>query len=372
MVILEGMPITLQMKTVGCGLSPELRATWMDLWCRLPCALPFHHADWFEAYFRTQPSRGTYVLTCERDGRPIGLIPIRQRTPWTAQVIAPLMDMQPLLILPGADDDLWMGLAEWLHSSQFAMLNLGRFDDAQAKQLAKQAQEHGLTPILRVVGPSLRTPLTTTWENYLAALPRTARYKVRRAERQIWEDFPDAEVRIHTDPAHSAPVIDTLIDLSCLRFATEKKRSYLADPRMASFYHQAISWIIAQENGALFTLHVMKRTIAVVTAVHQSGSDLAFYYLVGRDPCALPNTYCPGIALACHVIRWAITRKAQSLSLGLGVRRYKYDLGGVETPQYEVSIARSPILGKLLGKVDPVLHVAKDTARKYLPFFPGR
>lgn len=347
---------TLRVQPIHQTIPPELQAGWLDM-LGSPDALPFIRPEWFAALCNAHLRRRWFVLTLEQQERLAALLPIEQRTPWTAEIAAPMSPATgPLLLAADAEEAFWQALAAWLRRGPIAMLGLGRYDTARMQHLTALAGAHGLTPIIHTVGPVVWVSLPRTWEEYLQRLSGSHRYKVRHAESEIQRDFPAAEYAISTDLAECLPAIDDVIRLNCLRFAGEKARSYLADPQMADFYRQAMRWIIAQGYGAMCTLRIRQQTVAVVGAIHLPGHANAYYHMVGRDPQAIPNNYSPGFALACHVIRWAMARGAQALCLGQGSLPYKYHLGGVDTVLHEVQIARSPLAGAILGKVDPALR----------------
>jgi len=341
------------------NLPDEVRFAWEAL---LPGSMTpvFLHPDWLAMAIDTHAVERGFVLIF-RDGDGVrGLLPLQYRTRWTAEITAPMApDILPLIVTPGAEEALWPALAAWLRRSSFLMVRLGRLPPERFTHLLELTLAQGLTPIVRQAALALWAPLPDSWEAYLKGLPKSSRYKVRHAEEKILADFPDADIRLNTDPVTCTGEVETLIRLNLLRWQHQKHRSFLENPRMTALLRRFTAWAVTQGFGCVATLRISGQTVAAATGIHVPGQPAAYYHVVGRHPTALPNQYSPGLLLVGRIIRWAIERGAERVSLGQGSMPYKLVLGGVEHPQWELTIATSKMAAAVMCMVDPAIRFTR-------------
>lgn len=341
------------------ALPEAARNAWKRLLPDLATPI-FLHPEWMAMAIHTHAVDRGFVLIFREGEEPRAVLPFQYRTHWTAEICAPMgPDVMPFIIAPGQERSLWPALADWLRSSPFAIIRLGRYLSDRFEYLLDLTREEGLTPITRPAMPVLWVDLPDSWETYLQVLPKPSRYKIRHAEAKIMTDYPDAKIRLHTDCTACEQEVDALIRLSLLRWEHEKRRSVLENPHMAALLRGFTIWAVNQGYGCIASLEVGGQTVAVATGIHIPGQPAAYYHTVGRHPKALPPQYSPGISLAGRIIRWAIDRGATRLSLGQGYMPYKQVLGGEEYPQWELAIARSKLAAAIMGKVDPAIHFTR-------------
>lgn len=340
-------------------LSPHARAAWRELLAAQPSAPVFLHPEWFDEACHVGAVRPWQVVVIRRQRRPIAVIPLRKRTPWTAEVVTMLSpDCPPLLIDPSAEAAVWTGFAAWLRSSAgIGVVSLGRHRDTpQVRRLQQMATDHGFPFFRRPAGAAMWAPLPTGWDAYLASLSRSMRTKMRTAEQRLQRDVPDAVVEVLSSPSACLAAVDDLIRLSCHQWENRVEGSLLQHQRVAEFYRRIVHWEVTRGWAVMPVLRVNARTVVVATLFHIPGQEAAYYHLIGRDPDVLPSRYSPGIVLLGTLIRAAIARGARRLNLGQGAHPYKITLGGTPSPQWECFVARSAIDAAVLPTLDPALQ----------------
>ncbi len=348
------------------GFLPDaVRHDWDALLAGYAVVTPFHLADWYEIAWRSRMIALRDVILFRHAGRPVGLLAIQRRTRWTVEAPSALSaEAPPFLWTPGEEAAVLDGLAAWLRAdTRIGMVSLGRFRREQIERMAALIVERGLIAQVRPVCGTVWAELPATWEDYLAGLTKSARSNVRRAESLIRQDFPDAQLEMCNDVADAVNAVEELIRLNCLRWRGEE-HTYMEDPRTAAFYRRIIRLLVMQGRAAVGLLRVGGKAVAAASVLHLPGQPVACLHVVGRDLHALPKRYSPGILLASQTIRWAIERGATAFSLGQWVMPYKLVLGGVEYPQYELAVARSPLAAAVLQGVDPALMLAKGCLQR--------
>ncbi|RMF34873.1 MAG: GNAT family N-acetyltransferase [Chloroflexi bacterium] len=194
------------------------------------------------------------------------------------------------------------------------------------------ARRRGLTVEIELedVCPVLSLP--TTWEAYLAALPRKQRHELRRKLRRAAElDW------YQVGPEHDLGAeVDRFIAL--MRKSHPDKAEFILDRRHQAFFH-AIAQATHQAGWLqLAFLTDLERPVATYFNFLYDGQVLV--YNSGFDPAY--GRLSPGIVLMAHLIRDAIEQGYRTVDFLRGNEGYKYDLGGVDTTVHRLLIHRPP------------------------------
>ncbi|OPZ80026.1 MAG: hypothetical protein BWY76_03466 [bacterium ADurb.Bin429] len=134
----------------------------------------------------------------------------------------------------------------------------------------------------------------------------------------------------------------------------------MCPPRSAAFYTAVLPWAVAHDYGALLTLSLDGRTLAVGSMLHIPGLPRAYYHFTARDDTIkrLPDAISsPGLILTGQVIQWAIARGARALCMGRGAAEYKRQFGARELPLWRPVLARSPLADALLPPLGAGLRI---------------
>lgn len=340
-------------------LPPTVYAAWQQLIEVIPETPVFSYPDWVAGACLEGAMCPWQVVIVRHGTRLVGLLPLRRRTPWSAEVITLLSPgFPPLLVDPTEEAAAWTGFSAWLHSrTGIGLLSLGRHNDPQRiAGLARGAVEHRLPFQARKANVSVWAELPESWEAFLAGLAHSVRDNVRNAEPRLCRQVPNVSIELITDADAGARAADTLIRLSSHQWQNRGKKSTLHDPPVAAFYRRMLVWGITQGCALLAALRVEDRTVAVATLFHLPGQEAAYYHAVGRDLEALPAKFSPGIILLARLIRVAIARGARRLNMGQGVLPYKLWIGGQSYQQWECFVARSAWDALVQPRLDPAIH----------------
>ena len=368
--------ITWELEPAGCSLLAQVGDDW-DALERIDAQAPvFNAREWFALAARDHLLKRWYALTVRRHDRPIALLPLRKRTPWSWETLSWFGQDDPqILIDPLEEEAAWQGVAHWLgHYPGAGYLTLGACGDAARIQaFARACAGAGLLPIINDrVPPSVLCPLPHSWDELLHSLEAAKRAEIRRAERLFARDFPDAEVEILQDPAACQPALDDLVELYRTRWGGRGGGCLFDFAPNIAYYHRVMAWALAQRYAVVGALRVQGRRIIVQTVLHIPGQSTVYMHMNGRDVTALPNRYSPGIVVFCHLLRWAIDRGATTANLGPGALPYKLIFNGAVHPRAIIGAARGARHAATLPALDRLVHIAHRAPVHAANYLRGR
>jgi CelD/BcsL family acetyltransferase involved in cellulose biosynthesis len=338
----------------------QCRSIW-DRLCDVNPELPvFAHPQWFALACEARAASPCRIVTITGDERPLGLFPLQRTTPWTIRHTDPMtLGATPPVVDPPHAEAAWRGLFSWFRASRFALLHLGdATDPALIEMLTAIASDLKLVVAAQATTPIIVLPLPASYEAYLGGLRKSARGNLRRAERQLHEDYPDSHLELLTSPAHAERAIDTLMEFYRRRWGNQVGGSVFHDPRQCRFFQQAMMWVLQRGWGVVARLSISSHPVALATLLHIPGQSTAYYHYAVRDLDALPQRYSPGLVVLDHLIRRAIERGAAALQMGAGNAYYKTLVGGEEVPRSTITVARSAFTAAVLPHFNRLLHLA--------------
>ena len=343
----------LSMAGVRCAAIPwdgsaddAVRTAWEQLLSRLPAAPIYLYPEWTELERTAGAVKPWRVLVVSRQDVPLALIPLRMRAPGVAAIIDDFCpDTPPLLIDPDAEEMAWAALGDWLREqSAVRMLILGRYTDG--RRLARSQQilcGCGVVPRLDQVMPNVTITLPNSWDEYLTGLGSRTRAELRRLERQMRRDYPDATLEMITDPRSGEEALTELIALHRRRWRGELCGSIFDKPSQAHYYRQVVHWALQRQMAMIGVLRIDGRLVAASTVFHVPGQrELDCHFLACDREAVASRRFSPGIVLFTHIARWAIDHQINHMGMGFGDSAYKQLLGGIVHERWEYSIARAP------------------------------
>lgn len=341
-----------------------LDSTLHEHWSRLATTHPvFHQPAWCLAARDAGVITPWRLLVIRQQDELLGLLPLARRSPWSGEIVAPLAhSFPPRVFAPGYERACWQGVAAWFRAaSGLGMLSLGLTSSREQVDAFTQACDSlGLTPRCTPAESAIVLALPASWDAYLAGLDKHTRKVIRRVESLLAEEYPTVTATVVEDAGESAAIMTALARLYRLRWrdTTAGTVNTFDDPRHVRFYQAVMADALRHRRLGVGVTHLDDRMIVVMTIFHTPGQQTAYGHFIARDVSALPNRYSPGIFLLLHQIRWLIGRGASVLHLGVGNTGYKTILGGVEQPQWALSVARSPYHAALLSHIERGIHLA--------------
>jgi CelD/BcsL family acetyltransferase involved in cellulose biosynthesis len=321
----------------------ELKNEWDNLIDPLRAESIFLIREWQRLWWKHLGQGTLIVLTCRDDASQLlGIAPWFIDTDDKLRTIrtigcSDVADYLDVLIKPGAEDLVWAGLIAFLLSDaspQWDRIDLCNLPlksrtlaalPAIARHLELQSQvdiqDH--CPIIE---------LPQSFDECLASLSRTRRQSLRHKRRMM----ADAGAKWHKIGADGD--IDPALGLFCRLMAASHpdKAAFLKRPGMESFFLEMGRRML---EGRLMELCFLTIEGAPIAAVWQFAyGDSVMFYNSGWSPQFAHLS--PGIVLLSHCIEDAIQRGFRRYDFLRGTEGYKYRLGGVNVPVYNLIVRR--------------------------------
>lgn len=202
-----------------------------------------------------------------------------------------------------------------------------------AEWLAEAADRAGLEFRIDQNEVSAILPLPTTFEEYLAGLPRKDRHELRRKMRRLERDAPDAIFTIAT-PETLEGDLKTFIDL---HRASEGTKGRFMGPERERFFGKVARTFSALGMLHLHFLEVGGRRIASTLSFEYEETIYLYNSAFEKHTASLS----PGLNLVAEMIRRGTETGIRRLDFLRGPERYKFDLGGQPIPLHSVRLTPS-------------------------------
>jgi CelD/BcsL family acetyltransferase involved in cellulose biosynthesis len=207
--------------------------------------------------------------------------------------------------------------------------------------LAAALRARGCVARLEVTGTAHYIPLPASWDEYLAALPSSHRYLVRRSTRDL-ESWAGSSLSVHrattTEDLPGAMAI--LEKLHTERWFAEGKGGVFDSARFRAFHSAVAPELLAR--GALDVTWLSANGEPIAASYDLIWDGKVQYYQGGRS-LRVPRGVRPGIVLHARRIRDAIAAGVREYDFLAGNARYKRDLALAARPLVEL-VATPPSL----------------------------
>lgn len=216
-----------------------------------------------------------------------------------------------------------------------------RAENALTVVLARELRRHGIDARIEVTDASPYIALPSRWEDYLAALPASRRYLVRRSMRDLeaWAGgalrFERARTRAELERGR-----DILIRLHAERWASEGREGVFSSPRFRMFHDEVMPALL--DRGALDLSWIEARGEPIAALYNLVWQNKLYFYQSGRKV-DLPKGLRPGIAIHAYAIRAAIQEGRREYDFLDSPSRYKLDLALGARPIVELRAARPSV-----------------------------
>jgi CelD/BcsL family acetyltransferase involved in cellulose biosynthesis len=378
----EEAALTLRLSIVTePGALEACRDDWRALLERSSAPSPSLAPEWLSAWWRVfgaQEGRQLRVGLFHRGERLVGLAPLlfrrhryRFALPFRRlELIGSgenesdeiCSDYLGVLAEATSERDVCRGLAAALASGQFGSwdeLVMPAMDGRRELPglLRRELLDAGFYTDCRDTNACPFIPLPKSWEAYLALLPSTGRYRIKRSLRDFekWAAGTERIERVERreDLERGAAILRTLHEE---RWRGEGRAGVFASSRFARFHAEVMPEL--WENGSLELswLTVREQPVAALYNIVQAGT--VYFYQSGRR-LELPKGIRPGIVLHAHAIRAAIEAGHREYDFLAGVSRYKMELALATRPLVTLRAARPSFIEALRSWTE----VGVDTAR---------
>ncbi len=347
------------------------RARWEELLARSatddPTLAPLWMLAWWRA-FGLDDRRALRVALLSEGARLVGVAPLLARTRARAGARCRVLELLAsgedeadeigsdyigVIAERGAEADVADALAgalaggelgAWDELSMPAM----RGDVALPWLLAEGLRRRGVVADLQVTGVAPHIPLPPTWDAYLAALPSSRRYLVRRTLRDL-EAWAGGPLRLERAESveELARGVEILKRLHAERWAAAGRAGVFASPRFRAFHEEVVPALL--ERGALDLCWIEARGEPIAAVYNMVWANKVHFYQSGRR-LDLPRGLRPGTAIHALAIRKAIAEGRREFDFLAGTSRYKMELALAARPLVELRAAR-PSIGAAARRV---------------------
>lgn len=343
------------------------RDEWLALLARSnanqPMLSPLWLETWWQVFGQDEGRRLCAVLVYDH-GRLVGIAPLLARRVWYRGAI-PLRRIELLATgEPQADEicsEYLSFVAEAGCEAQVARAvvdalvdgTLGGWDELlldvmpalspMTTQIVHHLRRARLLAEATPRPPCPYIPLEASWDAYLARLPSSRRYFVKRTVRDLERWAGDELVlRRAESPAELAEGQRVLIDLHARRWREDDRDGVFSSPRFLRFHSTVMPALHASGNLDLLWLCKKDEPIAAVYNLVWDGQ--VYFYQSGRRP-DLPAKVRPGIAIHAYAIQHAIQCGYTRYDFLSGASRYKQQLSLDEAPLVRVRALRRTLPG---------------------------
>jgi CelD/BcsL family acetyltransferase involved in cellulose biosynthesis len=284
---------------------------------------PFVTPEWQRAWWDHFGAGALSVVPVAADGRPVGVAALARDAAGVVRFLGgeELTDYPGPVVAPGHGAEVSQALLAWLRGrnwSEFDVRN-ARPVDGIADVLAAAAIGAGLRVERCADEPVAVLALPATWDDYLALLSKHSRHELRRKDRRLERELPEAAVRT-SDGTTLAADLETFSGLH--RQSRGVKGSFLTAP-VEAFFRRIADDFLARGCLRLDLLEDRGRPLAATLGFQ---SARTFYlYNMAFDPA--DRALSPGLVLLSRLLRRAIGDGLERFDFMRGDERYKLELG---------------------------------------------
>jgi CelD/BcsL family acetyltransferase involved in cellulose biosynthesis len=352
--------LTRKVVTDPRGLN-ELAAEWSDLLRRSasnePMLSPAWLVTWWTVYGENT-GRQLYVVLFYEGDRLVGLAPLARRT-CRHRALIPFRRLEPLgadvdeqdgvcsdylnvIAERGGEQRVCASLAEALRSREWApwdeiVLPAMAGDTPTPAFLTETLRTAGFLTECTPSGASPYTSLPSSWDKYLASLPKKKRQNIRYALRDF-DTFAGGTTELHC--AHTIEEVEKarriLHALHADRWAGAGKQGVFEKPRFRAFHDRVQPHLFGQ--NALQLLWLTARGEPLAAMYNLVWDNKVYFYQCGRKY-DVPPKISPGTVLIARAIQKAIAEGRREFDFLAGAAPYKMLFARATRPLVQVRAA---------------------------------
>ncbi len=312
-------------------------AEWSDLLAALPSPLPFVTPEWQRVWLRHfQAGRALRVFTARDGARLVAVAPLvvdGDRAEFVGHYS--ICDYMDVVVAPGLDAAFFPEMLTQLAAQGVRTLDLRglRQWSPTLEALVAAADFSGFTCAREDEALSPSVELPGDWESYLGRLSKKDRHELRRKLRRL-DQSGDIELRVVTEPAPAAELLDTLFQL--MRISSHHKEEFLQRPGMEAFFRDMVRTMA--EAGMLRFYLLTLDTLPVASVLNFDIGSVLYVYNSGYDP--QYGFAAVGLMSKALLLKDSIEAGRTCVDFLRGDEAYKYDLGGVDQQVYRLLLTR--------------------------------
>ncbi len=326
-----------------------LDGDWNSLLSRSNSDTIFGRHEWQRAWWKFfSADRELLLLSLRQEGELLGIAPFyRQQLPDGQRVIQliggtgpgnkDVCDYLDIIALPKLEGPIYEAVFEFLTTelTDWDEIDLHCIPDTSPYEILREtAAKQGLIAHRQVEDLCPIIPLPPTWDDYLSMLDRKQRHelrrKMRRAKRKATIDW-----YIASDPDLLFRDVEDFFELH--RQSNPAKETFISDPLMQEFFHEAARFSLAQGWLNLSFLLVNGEKAASMLCFEYNNRTLV--YNSGYDPHRFSHLS-TGIVLLGYHIQDSIAKGHAEFDFLRGDEEYKHRFGAQNLEVYQITIQR--------------------------------
>jgi CelD/BcsL family acetyltransferase involved in cellulose biosynthesis len=313
---------------------------------------------WWKHYGEKNPWMRLFVLVVRREGLVAGIAPCCIETLTSLGVLhvrclsllgRGKSDYLDVIVRKGSEADCAEVFARALWSSreEFDMLFIEDISDRSRSliPLYEGLRRSGFTGDRFISEYCPRTSFAATWPETCVSLPWTGHSRMERKQRQLATRHK-AEIEFSGPESPLEPDVDDFMALHQERWNAIGKSGLFAEHKFAAFFREALGRIRAR-GWLVFAFMRLEGKRAAAICGFQFRDEFA-YYLNGLGEAGAAKQLSPGLVLHVLCMEQMFQRGVRTYDFLRGIEKYKYDLGGVDVPNWTLLMYSHP--GSLVKK----------------------
>ena len=301
-------------------------------------ATPEWNRVWWEEF---GAGKDLFLLTMRRDADLVGILPLYRKHEGGRKILrflggVDLTDYLGPISDPKDSFEVAESLVSWLGKDE---VEWDEFDAHNmpvpfgfGEFLIERADRHGYRFEVEQEETSAVLLLPSTWEDYLESLDPKERRELKRKNRRLAREVPDARFRRATQESLEA---DLKYFVEMHRGA-EGHKGHFMRPEIATFFERVARSLMPLGWLRLDFLEIAGRPVASTFSFELGGT----FYLYNSAYEPDIKRLSPGVVLVSRLIEGSIERGLRTFDFLRGQERYKYQLGAQAVPLNNVRLFR--------------------------------
>lgn len=315
---------------------------WKEVLARDPDRHIFSTPEWNRVWWEEfGEGKDLFLLTMRRDGDLVGIIPLYRKHEEGRKLLRFLggIDLTDYLgPISAIEDrrDVIDGLVSWLGKDE---VEWDEFDAhnmpvplGSGEFLIERADAHGYRFEVDQEETSAIMLLPKTWDEYLESLEPKERRELKRKNRRIVREVPDATFRRATGESLERD-LEYFVEM---HRGAEGHKGHFMRPEIATFFQRLARSFMPLGWLRLDFLEIAGRPVASAFSFELGGR----FYLYNSAYEPDVKRLSPGVVLVSRLIEESIERGLSTFDFLRGQERYKYQLGAQAVPLNNIRIYR--------------------------------
>ena len=318
---------------------------WKEVLARDPDRHIFATPEWNRVWWEEfGPGKDLFLLTMRRAGEVVGIVPLYRKHEGERKILRFLggIDLTDYLgPICAIEDraDVVEGLVSWLDTDE---VEWDEFDAHNmpvpfgfGDYLIERADAHGYRFEVDQEETSAQLPLPSSWDEYLESLDPKERRELKRKNRRLIREVPDATFRTSTEESLER---DLKYFVEMHRGA-EGHKGHFMKPEIATFFERVARSLMPLGWLRIDFLEIAGRPVAS-TFSFELGNR---FYLYNSAYEPEVKRLSPGVVLVSRLIEESIERGIATFDFMRGQERYKYQLGAQAVPLNNVRVYKKDV-----------------------------